>query len=326
LEPFGILVFLEPGRKLFYANPQAQRLVGADRPELAAAEILRQLNLEPVPSPPAELGPFLALEATITVNQRQLKASVYRDAASTLIFLVDITELCRLQSMAAEIEISDVLNRLFSVLRHEIGNSVNSIGISLRVLEVKLTKAGFSELLDYCSRIAHELRKISDLLATFKAAKLGEDYKEELVDVRKIADLVLSLFRSEYPFLALELTTPQPMFVALGSERLLEHALINLVRNAVEAVHGLSDPRVLIRLGTSGSKTTIDVEDNGPGIAPELSGELFKPFFSTKPGGTGLGLFLAKTWIARMGGTLTVESAPGCTRFSILLRRPPGAP
>jgi hypothetical protein len=139
LEPFGILVFLEPGRKLFYADPQAQRLVGADRPELAAAEILRKLNLEPVPSPPAELGPFLALEATITVNQRQLKASVYRDAASTLIFLVDVTELCRLQSMAAEIELSDVLSRLFSVLRHEIGNSVNSIGISLRVLEVKLT-------------------------------------------------------------------------------------------------------------------------------------------------------------------------------------------
>jgi len=319
-------VFLEPGRKLFYANQQAQRLVGADRPELAAAEILRQLNLEPVPSPPAELGPLLALETTITVNQRQLKASVYRDAASTLIFLVDITELSRLQSMAAEIELSDVLSRLFSVLRHEIGNSVNSIGISLRVLEVKLTKAGFSELLDYCSRITHELRKISDLLATFKAAKLGEDYTEELLDVRKTADLVLSLFRSEYPFVALELTTPQPTFAALGSERLLEHALINLVRNAVEAVHGLSEPRVLIRLGTSGSKTTIDVEDNGPGIAHELSGDLFKPFFSTKPGGTGLGLFLAKTWIARMGGTLTLESAPGCTRFSILLRRPGGAP
>lgn len=319
-------MFLEPGRKLFYANQQAQRLVGADRPELAAAEILRQLNLEPVPSPPAELGPLLALETTITVNQRQLKASVYRDAASTLIFLVDITELSRLQSMAAEIELSDVLSRLFSVLRHEIGNSVNSIGISLRVLEVKLTKAGFSELLDYCSRITHELRKISDLLATFKAAKLGEDYTEELLDVRKTADLVLSLFRSEYPFVALELTTPQPTFAALGSERLLEHALINLVRNAVEAVHGLSEPRVLIRLGTSGSKTTIDVEDNGPGIAHELSGDLFKPFFSTKPGGTGLGLFLAKTWIARMGGTLTLESAPGCTRFSILLRRPGGAP
>ena len=319
-------MFLEPGRKLFYANQQAQRLVGADRPELAAAEILRQLNLEPVPSPPAELGPLLALETTITVNQRQLKASVYRDAASTLIFLVDITELCRLQSMAAEIELSDVLSRLFSVLRHEIGNSVNSIGMSLRVLEVKLTKAGSSELLDYCSRITHELRKISDLLATFKAAKLGEDYKEELVDVRKTADLVLSLFRSEYPFVALELTTPQPTFAALGSERLLEHALINLVRNAVEAVHGLSDPRVLIRLGTSGSKTTIDVEDNGSGIAHELSGDPFKPFFSTKPGGTGLGLFLAKTWIARMGGTLTLESAPSCTRFSILLRRPGGAP
>ena len=319
-------MFLEPGRKLFYANQQAQRLVGADRPELAAAEILRQLNLEPVPSPPAELGPLLALETTITVNQRQLKASVYRDAASTLIFLVDITELSRLQSMAAEIELSDVLSRLFSVLRHEIGNSVNSIGISLRVLEVKLAKAGSSELLEYCSRITHELRKISDLLATFKAAKLGEDYTEELLDVRKTADLVLSLFRSEYPFVALELTTPQPTFAALGSERLLEHALINLVRNAVEAVHGLSEPRVLIRLGTSGSKTTIDVEDNGPGIAHELSGDLFKPFFSTKPGGTGLGLFLAKTWIARMGGTLTLESAPGCTRFSILLRRPGGAP
>ena len=319
-------MFLEPGRKLFYANQQAQRLVGADRPELAAAEILRQLNLEPVPSPPAELGPLLALETTIALNQRQLKAAVYRDATSTLIFLVDITELCRLQSMAAEIELSDVLSRLFSVLRHEIGNSVNSIGMSLRVLEVKLAKAGSSELLEYCSRITHELRKISDLLATFKAAKLGEDYTEELLDVRKTADLVLSLFRSEYPFVALELTTPQPTFAALGSERLLEHALINLVRNAVEAVHGLSEPRVLIRLGTSGSKTTIDVEDNGPGIAHELSGDLFKPFFSTKPGGTGLGLFLAKTWIARMGGTLTLESAPGCTRFSILLRRPGGAP
>jgi len=337
LEPLGILVFLEPGCKPFYVNHQAQKLLGANSAELAASQVLQALGLTtasashpPLPTSEqittsAEASP-VHLETTLSLHHRQLKAKVYRDAASTLVFLVDVTELYRLLSMAAEIELSDALNRCFSLLRHEIGNSVSSIGMSLRVLEVKLRKGGSTELLEYSSRISHELQRITDLLNSFKTAALCEDYCEAIIDVRKVVSSVFSLFSSAFSFLAIELKTAHQTFAAFGSERLLEHALINVVRNAVEAVQALSEPMVLISLGICGSKTRIDVEDNGPGIPQELSEEVFKPFFSTKPGGTGLGLFLAKTWIARMGGTLVLESEPGRTRFSIFLRRPSDAP
>jgi two-component system C4-dicarboxylate transport sensor histidine kinase DctB len=89
---------------------------------------------------------------------------------------------------------------------------------------------------------------------------------------------------------------------------LLGQVLVNLLSNAVDAVSGLPQPRIALRVRREGGHALIEVEDNGPGVPEDLTGRIFEPFFSTKGDlGNGLGLWISSE-IARVhGGTLTVH-------------------
>lgn len=95
----------------------------------------------------------------------------------------------------------------------------------------------------------------------------------------------------------------------------LAGALDNLLRNAVEASPPGEDVRV--RIGVEGSVVVLDVEDGGPGIPEARRAELFEPFFSTKPEGTGLGLWISRLLLEAKGASLGYERADGRTRMRI---------
>ena len=103
----------------------------------------------------------------------------------------------------------------------------------------------------------------------------------------------------------------------------LEQILINLIGNALDAMHGQSAPQhVWLEGHTSEGKYRLQVRDNGPGIDPETRKHLFEPFFTTKPGeqGLGLGLTLSASLAAAAGGSLSVEfPASGGVAFVLLL-------
>ena len=92
----------------------------------------------------------------------------------------------------------------------------------------------------------------------------------------------------------------------------MEQVLINLLKNAVEATQGMPAPCVRLQsMMVEGERLQWRVEDNGPGILPEVVDKIFVPFFTTKASGCGIGLSLCKQIVANHHGTITVRSAPG---------------
>lgn len=112
-----------------------------------------------------------------------------------------------------------------------------------------------------------------------------------------------------------------------ADEKMLSQVLINLIKNAMQALDEQTDRRIRIRVETQEKQLYITVTDNGPGIPSNLAEDIFIPFFTTKTTGTGIGLSLSRQIIRMHGGELSVTSQPYCeTSFLISLpidtRRP----
>lgn len=100
---------------------------------------------------------------------------------------------------------------------------------------------------------------------------------------------------------------------------LLQQVLLNLVRNAVEAVEGRPGAEVAVRLETGGSKLAWVVADNGPGLPDEIKDRLFEPFATTKSSGTGLGLAISKRLTEALSGSLSFNSGSGGAEARVIL-------
>jgi signal transduction histidine kinase len=102
----------------------------------------------------------------------------------------------------------------------------------------------------------------------------------------------------------------------------IKQVLLNLVQNAVQAVHGAerTDGRVVVSVTRDATQVVFTVDDNGSGVPREERQRIFTPFYTTKDMGTGLGLAIAHTVVSLHGGTLTVDDAPtGGARFRVAL-------
>jgi len=94
----------------------------------------------------------------------------------------------------------------------------------------------------------------------------------------------------------------------------ISQVVLNLVLNAAQALPpGRAENRIVIRTRRDGERAHLEVADNGPGIAPAIAPQIFEPFFTTREGtgGTGLGLWLARSIVEEEGGTLTFHDEPG---------------
>lgn len=112
----------------------------------------------------------------------------------------------------------------------------------------------------------------------------------------------------------------EPEIEITADEKLLSQTLINLLKNAMQALEGQENKQINIRVNQDKQLLIIEVTDNGPGIPTEIQEDIFVPFFTTKPSGTGIGLSLSRQIIQMHGGNLSVQSIPYAeTCFRIVL-------
>lgn len=134
-----------------------------------------------------------------------------------------------------------------------------------------------------------------------------------IVEARALLDGVVRLMRASAREAGVTLGAQAPPTLELACDaEQIEQVLINLTLNAIQACTALPDAHVTLSADTAPSgRARLHVTDTGPGILPDVQERIFVPFFTTKPGGSGIGLGLSRQILRLHGGTLTVHSAPG---------------
>lgn len=229
------------------------------------------------------------------------------------------TELRRAERLAA-------VGRISAQITHEVRNPLNAIGLNAELLaeELEALPGVAPEARALCAAISGEVDRLNALTEEylrFARAPRSPAGRHEPVE---LVGSLLDFLAPELSAAGIEVRRELPAGLpsVRGDEARLRAVLLNLVRNAREAMPGGGTLTVAAR--RADGVVELEVRDTGAGISPEALPRLFDPFYSTKERGTGLGLAFVQEVVQEHGGTVSCDGAPGQgARFTIRL---PAAP
>jgi len=248
-----------------------------------------------------------------------------------VIVLHDRTLQHSLEVQAAERERLDAFGRIAAGLAHEIKNPLGGIRGAAELIALR---ARDDKTRETAELVIREARRIATLVDDFTVLAEADALRLETTNLHLVLDQVLDLLAVD-PLGARAKVERRydpsiPEFLA-DPDRLTQ-VFLNLGRNALQAMAEggrlVITSRLLLeaRVARRGPSVAVEFRDTGSGIPPEVLDQVRTPFFTTRPGGTGLGLSVAEYWVARHGGFLALESAVGegtCVRVALPLRRQP---
>jgi signal transduction histidine kinase len=322
----GVLALLESG-DIILANPRAVALLGADVQASGASLASLPVSLAPLV---ARTRDFLAGDAEedafdLMVQARQLRARLTRLPTGAVLTLDDITELASAQRVLAWGEMA-------RQVAHEIKNPLTPIRLGVQHLRraYRDGRSDFGDILDTnVGRVLAEIDHLDEIARAFSryGTAPSERAPAQVVDVVQVVHDVLALERlgdSDDAARAVRWHVDVPDAVAaapavLAQRDELREVLLNVLENArLAQAH-----TVTVRLSASSDAVTVDVIDDGSGIAPEVLPHVFEPHFSTRTSGSGLGLAISRRLIEGWGGSIGVTSSGGKgTTVHISLCRP----
>jgi signal transduction histidine kinase len=209
-----------------------------------------------------------------------------------------------------------MMGRVVAGIAHEIRNPLNSIRLTVRVLARRLqSEPAAAEPL---TLITGEIDRLDALLKSLLIFRDDNSEKSRLQPVEPILHRTIALVKhhAEEHGVSIELS-PMPDTTAWIDGDYLQQALMNLLLNAIDASGDRG--RVRIEVSHQGNRLRVDIEDSGPGLTPEQQDRMFEAFYTTKAGGTGLGLAVTKTLLERMGASIRSGNGQSGARFEIFL-------
>jgi len=215
------------------------------------------------------------------------------------------------------------LGQISGGLAHEIKNPLSTINVNLELLAEDLQDHKDVEHQRWLRRLENVRTEADRLKATlddFLRFAGKYELRCDNRDLREIADQLIAFFSPQVQanHVVLRHSLPDAPVVCSVDKKLLKQALLNLMINANQAMHDGGE--LLIRVEQKSNQGIIEVTDTGPGITPEELDRIFDVYYSSKSGGSGLGLPTTRRIVAEHGGTLEVNSEPGRgTRFTITL-------
>ncbi len=252
---------------------------------------------------------------------RFYEARVVRcDSDKVLSVVRDITEriraedeVRRLRDALAHVGRVSMLGALTGSLAHEINQPLAAIGVNAQA-GLNLVASGqtdVDELREVMRDIIADSRRAGDVLHRLRDLLTKGTTEHAPLDVTTLIDEVLRLVRGEIVAhrIQIEMDLEDCVPFVLGDRVQIQQVVLNLLINAFEGVRDLEVPerRVILRMRTIGREVVVSVGDNGVGLSEDELPQIFEPFYTTKPGGMGLGLAICQAIVTAHGGELTAE-------------------
>jgi len=292
---------LTPGKPALALNAAARRLIAPGR-AVEPASLISQLDANPgrrVVTLPTEHGQE---RAVLAVSALTVQGEAWRLAA-----------LAPIES-ELETEALTAWRQLVQVLTHEIMNSLTPIA-SLAGSSPALLEAGeHAELQAALAALARRAAHLQGFVERYRS--VSQPPAPTLADapllplLQAVQRLVTPAWEAAGGRVAVSV---EPANLALRTDvAQLEQVLINLAQNALQACAGRPAPQLSIDASLSrGARLRLTVADNGPGVAPGLESRIFTPFFTTREGGSGVGLAIVRQLVHGLGGTVRYAKRPG---------------
>ncbi len=325
-----IVLGLDPSARLVYANRKAEEVTGYTADELMEGDSLRLLfgdNADDVRNRWLAVVHGARVEIESEVRTRAARTRIVRwhasahcgsDARWVVVVGLDVTHERELERVARQNERLAAAGALAAGLAHEIRNPLNGASLHLSVLDRALSRMSEvpSAAHDALVVLRAEMKRLGALVSDFLEVARPKPLTRALCDVNEISASVETLLKPEAESRGVSLRLercPFPAITSLDFER-TKQVLVNLVRNALEAVAQAGNVTICVR--RLPRCVELDVVDDGPGIA-DPKAPVFDAFFTTKERGTGLGLSIVHRIVADHGGDVTFQSRPGRTVFTV---------
>ena len=228
-------------------------------------------------------------------------------------------------------EIDDWI-RLIRVMSHEIMNSlapITSISTTLRELWADQDSTTEGEIasgnviqktLKGLDAISEQSEGLTTFFESYRVlSRIPDPVKKEFAVCgifEKLQTLVEHYKENSRLRISFECKGKDLMLAA--DEQMITQVMLNLIKNAVQAVEGVESGEITVLGVSERNRIVLKVSDNGEGIPPEISDEIFMPFFTTRMKGTGVGLSYSRQVMAMNGGRIEFDSQPGRTQFRLV--------
>lgn len=336
----GLLLFNADGRAMM-VSPSAYKLLNVKSDEMQGRKIeeifppgnpiAEALHIGKNGEFQAEAGEQVEVEIPGDDGTRRVGASVQaiREDGQRMGLLVTLRDLESIERIGSHLQVSErlaALGRVTAGVAHEVKNPLNSMRVWLEVLKGNLSPE--PETQQAAKMLDTEIDRLDRVVKTFLEFSRPVELERVETDLPELLESVLAGAKPAIERGHIELVKDIPArFPRVEIDhRLIEQAVLNLVLNACDCMH--PGGRLTVGLHQNGEMAEISIGDTGPGIAPENRAKIFQLFFTTRKGGTGLGLANAFRFAQLHDGSIEFDSEVGrgtTFRISLPLPRPAGA-
>lgn len=216
------------------------------------------------------------------------------------------------------------LTMMLAGVAHEVKNPLGGIELFAGLLDEELRSPELSlgDARAHLQRIRREVEYLKRIVDDFLAFAKDDKLQRTRFDAQRWVECSLQHVQGEATVRGVDVYVQAQSADLEGDENLLISALVNVLKNAVQISKPGQRVTVVGASHETESSYTVEVRDEGPGIAPEVQPRLFEPFFTTREQGTGLGLPLARKILEAHRGHISLVSSPGSTVFTLEVPRP----